>query len=326
MANKRTRINNGQKEIFEVDSDPSTGGGTSALIGSLALLNAAGAGSVWIKTAAANTAWSQLSTGGGGFATIALDNLSSTSINAALDPDSDNVRSLGNTGARWAEGYFVSLNDSSAVIVLDVSNRTLVSPGGSPVFDWSGASIVTSLDITPDTAFGRSLGSAANPFDTVRLATLALFDSDASDSVQISAAGTTTGYSLTLPPAQGAAGETLVNDGGGNLSWATASSSAIRSDSGTITVSATTDRTIIVDNSGASATVNLPAGVDGLEYFIDGTSAATVNTITIVADGTDTIQTGITTAGSRLFAGAVANSAHIQFLGGNWYVLSYVMA
>jgi hypothetical protein len=42
---------------------------------------------------------------------------------------------------------------------------------------------------------------------------------DGSNEVSISAASGSASYPLVLPPAQGTAGETLVNDGAGNLSW-----------------------------------------------------------------------------------------------------------
>ncbi|MGZ3792764.1 MAG: beta strand repeat-containing protein [Bdellovibrio sp.] len=55
----------------------------------------------------------------------------------------------------------------------------------------------------------------------------------ASGSVTLQAAGTTTNYSLTFPAAQGAAGQTLSNNGSGVLSWVTPSASSQWGTSGT---------------------------------------------------------------------------------------------
>lgn len=46
------------KEIIEVDADPSAGGGTPAPIGSLAMFDDSGVGRLYLKTGAADTAWS----------------------------------------------------------------------------------------------------------------------------------------------------------------------------------------------------------------------------------------------------------------------------
>jgi len=48
------------KEVLEVDAVPSAGGGTPAPIGSIAMYDTGTVGSVYIKTGAADTAWSQI--------------------------------------------------------------------------------------------------------------------------------------------------------------------------------------------------------------------------------------------------------------------------
>jgi hypothetical protein len=62
MANITGLITINGKQVLEVDSDPSSGLGTSASVGSLALLEAAGSGSLYVKLSAADTAWQLLST------------------------------------------------------------------------------------------------------------------------------------------------------------------------------------------------------------------------------------------------------------------------
>lgn len=104
----------------------------------------------------------------------------------------------------------------------------------------------------------------------------------------------------------------------GKLTTSGAQKHKIRSSSATITVSARTDRTILVDTSGGAATINLPAGEDGLEYFIvDRSGNASANNITIVANGGDSLATGMnitTNNGSR----------HIQYFASTttWYILA----
>lgn len=96
-------------------------------------------------------------------------------------------------------------------------------------------------------------------------------------------------------------------------------STAIRSVSGTVTVSATTDRTLCCDTSTAVVTLNLPVGTNGLEYFIlDDKNNAMAHNITINRAGTDTFQGGGTTETINVNDG----TRHLQFLNGLWYILS----
>jgi len=62
MAIITGRITVNEKQILEVDAVPSSGGGTSAEIGSLAMFTTGSVGTVYIKTGAADTAWDQVST------------------------------------------------------------------------------------------------------------------------------------------------------------------------------------------------------------------------------------------------------------------------
>lgn len=58
MSNIQGRITVNEIEVLEVDGDPSTGLGTVAAVGSLALVDTGG---VWQKTGAADTDWERLS-------------------------------------------------------------------------------------------------------------------------------------------------------------------------------------------------------------------------------------------------------------------------
>ena len=62
MANITGQITVNNKVILEVDADPAAGAGTEANMGSLACFDSGSAGSVYIKTGAADTAWSEIDT------------------------------------------------------------------------------------------------------------------------------------------------------------------------------------------------------------------------------------------------------------------------
>lgn len=55
-----------EKQVLEVDADPSAGGGTPAPKGSLAMFDSGTVGRVYIKTGAADTAWAEIDTPEGG--------------------------------------------------------------------------------------------------------------------------------------------------------------------------------------------------------------------------------------------------------------------
>lgn len=62
MANKTGTITVNLKQVLEVDAVPSAGAGTPAPIGSLAMFNNAGVGELYLKTGAADTAWTLVDT------------------------------------------------------------------------------------------------------------------------------------------------------------------------------------------------------------------------------------------------------------------------
>lgn len=58
MAIQEGQITLNEVSLFELDSDPSTGGGFAASIGSIAILGDQVSGAMWIKSGAGDTAWS----------------------------------------------------------------------------------------------------------------------------------------------------------------------------------------------------------------------------------------------------------------------------
>lgn len=78
-----------------------------------------------------------------------------------------------------------------------------------------------------------------------------------------------------------------------------------------------TDHTVIFDVSSSAKTATLPAGVEGQIYVIGYQNIS--NNLTIVPNGSETI------AGASSFvinSGTCINAVTIQFLSGNWYIIS----
>ena len=107
----------------------------------------------------------------------------------------------------------------------------------------------------------------------------------------LKANGTTTSYTLTLPPATGSANQIIKTDGSGNLSF-TDVESGIDWQTGDIktgTFTAVAGKGYFI-NSGSAVTVNLPAGVAGAIVAVAdyARNFATYN-LTIAADGSEKI-------------------------------------
>jgi len=131
----------------------------------------------FLTTDGTNTSWA--TAGGGGGASTALDNLTTTNINQDLIP-TDASHYLGSLATYWRGLYslflldnngFVAFNvflrklfDTSGVGALDANLRQLLNNAAAKVFDWSGSSITLSTDIVPETDVTFSLGSSSKQF------------------------------------------------------------------------------------------------------------------------------------------------------------------
>lgn len=62
MANILDRVTVGEKQIYQVDADPSAGAGTPAVPGSVALFDTGTVGTEWLKVGTADTAWDKVVT------------------------------------------------------------------------------------------------------------------------------------------------------------------------------------------------------------------------------------------------------------------------
>ncbi len=132
--------------------------------------------------------------------------------------------------------------------------------------------------------------------------TLTFNNSSSANSVNISAGNTTTGYSLTLPTAQGAANTVLTNNGAGTLTWALPSAAFSNLTPGT-------GLTGSVYNGSAAETFAVSYG-SAAGTAVQGNTTLTISpgtgmsgggTITLGAGGTVTLNnTGVTSVGLAL--------------------------
>lgn len=70
-----------------------------------------------------------------------LNNLTTTSINANLLPDSDLGQSLGVNTLRWSELYVNMAFDAGGVGILDFTNRMLLDTSGAPIISYNGPGV-----------------------------------------------------------------------------------------------------------------------------------------------------------------------------------------
>lgn len=97
-------------------------------------------------------------------------------------------------------------------------------------------------------------------------------------------------------------------DAVGSGRWTNPSISLARIVTGNDSLSATTDRTIVLNGGGAGPyTLSLPAGIQGLKYSF-GVSAANVDTWTLVPYGLDTVDIA-----------SVNSNIALVYIGGTWY-------
>lgn len=78
-----------------------------------------------------------------------LSNLNISAVNVALSPDTDNNRTLGNSGAKWGIAYIHSLDDSADSLGLAGQILQSLGSGGTNAFTWSGSPTLTTSLTNP---------------------------------------------------------------------------------------------------------------------------------------------------------------------------------
>ncbi len=119
MANIIGLLTLNDKQILEVDGDPSAGGGTAAPIGSIALANISGVGTFYVKQSVTDNDWANVSAGSG------------TTIGNPVSGATD-----------WAN---LSIDGSGNL----TDGFTLTTPSGASALDWSnGVTLYTPLNLS----------------------------------------------------------------------------------------------------------------------------------------------------------------------------------
>jgi hypothetical protein len=145
-----------------------------------------------------------------GFATTELDNLTTTAMNADMNPDANNTRDIGAPGFSWNDLRLFNLKDTNDTSAFAVFDRQLFDSGGDTVIEFS--------DNTTGVSIGLGAGGVVVPLN--------LRDADASTFVSLKSPDVlATTYAITLPPDDGTSGQFLQTDGSGVLTWAAATPS-----------------------------------------------------------------------------------------------------
>lgn len=145
MANITGLITVNSKQILEVDADPSTGLGASASIGSLALLDDGGTAVIYIKSGAADTAWTAVSTvtteeiqDAIGNILINTSNIELTYDDAGNQISADLTDTSVSAGSYGAAGSVATFTVDSKGRITSASNST-IDITASQVSDFSSA-------------------------------------------------------------------------------------------------------------------------------------------------------------------------------------------
>jgi len=162
--------------------------------------------------------------GGSSGADTSLSNLSSVSINADLDPSSDNARDLGNSSVQWRNiyidgtAYLDAIGFGSYSMALPTSrgsNGQVLTTNGSSSLSWTtvsgggGSGADTDLNNLTTTSINKTLTPASD--DTYSLGT----SSKQWDNLYVDG----TAYIDTLSLDGGSNGYVLSTNGSGSLSW-----------------------------------------------------------------------------------------------------------
>lgn len=125
-----------EKTIMDLNQDPSAGAGVSAPIGSMAVVNLAGSGKLYVKTGAADTAW--------GPPTILAGALNN---NAAVLTDGAGSLSSSSTVSDTEVGYLDGVTSSIQTQLNSKASSTLAN---SAIFVGNAASIATAVAMSGD--------------------------------------------------------------------------------------------------------------------------------------------------------------------------------
>lgn len=228
-----------------------------------------------------------------------------------FDTTTSSWQAVANPGAAIA---IDGLNGDVSATGPGVVSATVNSVGGSSAGDINTSVLDTqaATDLSTVSTLVKRDASGQTSLDGLNL------DGSVSGAISIQAANTTTGYTVKMPAAQGAASTYLQNDGSGNLSWA--SISLLPSQTGNL------DKVLVTDGTSASwqyaglgagslGTNNVvvgrskPASMAGTDNTVIGAGAATAligaNRVVCIGSGSGTL---ITSGNQSVVIGAYASS------------------
>ena len=139
LTNSGWQLSGGKKYV-DTAADPSAGAGIVANIGSLAVRNNAGVGELWLKTGAADTAWTLLPTSSGGITALTGDVTATGpgSVAAVVDFVGGSSAALVHSAELLANAA-TDLNTSSAIVRRDMSGSFTATTGSFTTGNFGGA-------------------------------------------------------------------------------------------------------------------------------------------------------------------------------------------
>ena len=177
------------------------------------------------------------------YATVTLNNLGTTAVNAAIVPASNGAISLGASSLRWQNLYLnnaifdgngnaaistanKTLTDNGNQISINWTSRVLNDTAGASQMTWGTTGVVITNALLPTNDNAIDVGSSSKRWANMRTVNDVWYGST-SGTITHTPAATTTSYALTWPAAQGTGA--LTNNGSGVLSWAPSSGGTVTS-------------------------------------------------------------------------------------------------
>lgn len=255
--------------------------------------------------------------GGGGGANTTLSNLTDpVALNKSLLAGNGNINIGDDQGAALRDAFLINaVNDDAGLKAMDIANRALCDFQGQTVLVWddSGEILIAPTNgvisvqglIQPSQDVTYNFG---NITQRIYLVYATGVDSGASP-LTLGNMGAT----WTWAAADGTSGQSLVTDGDGNLSFETVVNKKIRTVSGDDILAPDVDYKIVFSALiPGSYSITLPPGENGLN-FVSGKGALDTGTWTLIPDGADAIDSGLTAA-----FGLTAPTS-MTFYDGTWY-------